>query len=252
MYQESQKVHLHISYSLGSIIFLKLHHDLLQYTHYCFIQLKHCTHNSWYFFLSRCWVWQEWVSSNHSHMCNEEYFMVFKSWHIYEWAQKYKRKFREKNKQISLPHIWSQTPSVPFVAVAGLFIISKKNSLIPIGGPKTCTHKCQCKIAHTKRLVSFYDHLHHLRPTQPMSALFLCEKLQQSLRDWWRWQDIICIYFGTIHSTLATTSTHVCQIVKYFWKFHFIKWNSPKDSILTQFFCCSLFRKIFWKFQQYN
>jgi hypothetical protein len=136
VYQESQKVHLHISYSLGSIIFLKLHHDLLQYTHYCFIQLKHCTHNSWYFFLSRCWVWQEWVSSNHSHMCNEEYFMVFKSWHIYEWAQKYKRKFREKNKQISLPHIWSQTPSVPFVAVAGLFIISKKNSLIPIGGPK--------------------------------------------------------------------------------------------------------------------
>lgn len=56
-----------------------------------------------------------------------------KAWHIYEWAQKYKRKFWETNKQTSLPHIWSQTPSVPFVAVAGLFIISKKNSLIPIG-----------------------------------------------------------------------------------------------------------------------
>ncbi len=148
--EESQKVHLHISYSLGSIIFLKLHCDLLQCTLYCFIQLKHCTHNSWYFFSSRCWVRQEWVSSTHSHVCNEEYFMVFKSWHIYEWAQKYKRKFRETNKQTSLPHIWSQTPSVPFVAVAGLFIISTKNSLIPIGGPKTCAHKCQCKIAHEK------------------------------------------------------------------------------------------------------
>jgi hypothetical protein len=148
--EESQKLHLHISYSLGSIIFLKLHRDLLQCTHYCFIQLKHCTHNSWYFFSSRCWVWQEWVSSTHSHVCNEEYFMVFKSWHIYEWAQKYKRKFWETNKQTSLPHIWSQTPSVPFVALAGLFIISTKNSLIPIGDPKTCAHKCQCKIAHEK------------------------------------------------------------------------------------------------------
>ncbi len=73
-----------------------------------------------------------------------------KAWHIYEWAQKYKGKFWETNKLTSLPHIWSQTPSVPFVAVAGLFIISKKNSLIPIGGPKTCAHKCQCKIAHEK------------------------------------------------------------------------------------------------------
>jgi hypothetical protein len=34
--------------------------------------------------------------------------------------------------------------------VAGLFIISKKNSLIQVGGPKTCAHKCQCKIAHEK------------------------------------------------------------------------------------------------------